>query len=200
VDPGFWNERFRGERYAYGTEPNDFLRAHAARIPPGRVLCLAEGEGRNATFLAGRGHLVTAVDFSAEGLRKAARLAGERGVTIDLVEADLAIYEPEADAYAGVVSIFCHLAPPLRRRLHGAVARALVPGGVFLLEAYTPRQLAFGTGGPRDPALLVEPEELGAEVAALAVEHLVEVVREIHEGTAHAGRSATVQLIAARRS
>ena len=106
---GFWDDRYRSETYAYGVEPNDFLRASAARIPPGRVLCLAEGEGRNAVFLASLGYAVTAVDLSSEGLRKAERLARERGVTIDVVQADLGEYEPEAGAYAGVVSIFAHL-------------------------------------------------------------------------------------------
>jgi SAM-dependent methyltransferase len=199
VGPDFWNERFGGDAYAYGTEPNDLLRAEAGRFPAGaRVLCLAEGEGRNATFLATRGHRVTAVDFAREGLRKAARLAAERGVELDLVQADLATYEPEADAFGGVVSIFCHLPAPVRRRLHQLVTRALAPGGVFVLEAYTPRQLAFGTGGPRDPALLVEPADVRAELAPLVIVRCEEVERDIHEGPMHGGRSATVQVVATR--
>ena len=80
----FWDERFRGNEYAYGREPNDFLRAEAHRIPAGPVLCLAEGEGRNAVFLAGLGHEVTAVDFSLEGLRKTERLAREHGVALEV--------------------------------------------------------------------------------------------------------------------
>ncbi len=86
----FWDDRYKVEDYVYGREPNDFLRAEAHRIAPGRVLCLAEGEGRNAVFLAGLGHQVTAVDQSIEGLRKADRLAREHGVEITTVQADLA--------------------------------------------------------------------------------------------------------------
>ncbi len=204
MDADFWNQRFRGEDYFYGTEPNDYLRARAVRIPAGgRVLCLAEGEGRHATVLAARGHRVTAVDFSAEGLRKAERLAGERGVTLELVVADLAAYEPERDAFAAVIFIFCHLPPEVRRVVLARAAAALVPGGAIVLEAYTPRQLAFGTGGPREPELLIEPEELRAELqlarlGPLAIEELVEVEREVREGSSIGGWSATVQALARR--
>ena len=110
----FWDDRYRGDTYAYGTEPNDFLRAEAHRIGVGPVLCLAEGEGRNAVFLASLGHRVTAVDFSAEGLRKAARLARDRGVEIELVEADLATFDLGEAAWSGIVSIFAHTPPAIR--------------------------------------------------------------------------------------
>lgn len=195
----FWDDRFRGEEYAYGREPNEFLRAEADRIPLGPVLCLAEGEGRNAVFLAGRGHAVTAVDFSREGLRKTERLANERGISVTTVYADLAAYEPESSAYAGIVAIFAHLPPAVRARVHAWVPRALRPGGVFLLEAYTPDQLALGTGGPRDPDLLMTLAGLRAELAPLHVEVGREVRRDIHEGAFHAGSSATVQVVALRR-
>lgn len=195
----FWDDRYRGDEYAYGREPNAFLRAEAHRIAPGRVLCLAEGEGRNAVFLAGLGHTVTAVDFSVEGLRKASRLAREHGVEITTVHADLATYEPEIDAFTGVVAIFAHLPADVRSHVHGWIPRALRPAGVYILEAYTPAQLAFGTGGPRDPALLMTLAGLKEELAPLTIEIGREVEREIYEGALHGGPSATVQLAAARR-
>lgn len=191
----FWDDRYRSETYAYGVEPNDFLRSEAARIPPGRVLCLAEGEGRNAVFLASLGYAVTAVDLSTEGLRKAERLARERGVTLDLVQADLADYELEADAFSGIVSIFAHLPVPARKRLHARIPHALVRGGVLVLESYRPEQLAFATGGPRDAALLPTLAELTAELDGLELVVARDAEREIHEGTFHDGRSATVQII-----
>ncbi|MBK6695962.1 MAG: class I SAM-dependent methyltransferase [Myxococcales bacterium] len=194
----FWDERYRAEAYAYGREPNEFLRAEAHRIEPGRVLCLAEGEGRNAVFLAGLGHLVTAVDFSTEGLRKAERLAREQNVAIATVHADLATYAPETDAFTAVVAIFAHLPPPVRKHVHGWIPRALRSGGVFILEAYTPAQLAHNTGGPRDAALLMTLDGLREELAPLTVEVGREVVREINEGAFHGGLSATVQLVASR--
>lgn len=195
----FWDDRYRADEYAYGREPNEFLRAEAHRIAPGRVLCLAEGEGRNAVFLARLGHKVTAVDFSVEGLRKAERLAREQQVEIATVHADLATYEPEVDAFTGIVAIFAHLPPPLRRRVHAWIAPALRAGGVYILEAYTPHQLAFDTGGPRDAALLMTLAGLREELAPLTIELGREVERQIHEGAFHGGRSATVQVVAVRR-
>ena len=194
----FWNERFGSEEYAYGREANEFVVAQAARIPRGRVLCLAEGEGRNAVFLAGLGHEVTAVDLSTEGLRKTERLAKERDVTVTTVHADLATYEPEEGAFTGIVSVWAHLPPAVRARVHGWVTRALRPGGVFLLEAYRPAQLAFDTGGPRDVALLPTLEALRAELAPLRLELGREVERVVHEGAFHSGLSATVQVVAIR--
>lgn len=194
----FWDERFSAEEYVYGREPNEFLRAEADRIPPGPVLCLAEGEGRNAVFLAERGHTVTAVDFSLEALRKTARLAQECGVPVTTIHADLALYEPKMRAYAGIIAIFAHLPPAVRARVHTWVPSALQPGGVFLLEAYTPDQLALGNGGPREPEWLMTRVGLQEELAPLHFEIAREVRREIQEGKFHTGLSATVQVVAVR--
>ncbi len=195
-----WDERYGGAEYVYGTEPNDFLRAEAPRIPKGRVLCLAEGEGRNAVFLAGLGHDVTAVDLSREGLRKAERLARERGVALAVEQADLASYVPTPGAYAGIVSIFGHLPAPVRRRLYAMIAPALVPGGIFLLEAYRPEQIALGTGGPKDPTMLPTVAQLREELIGLELVVARDVERDIHEGALHDGRSATVQVVGERRA
>lgn len=197
VDSQYWDERYAAEEYAYGREPNEFLRVEAHRIPNGRVLCLAEGEGRNAVFLAGLGHEVTVVDFSRQGLRKAENLARQRGVKLNLIHSDLASYEPE-DGFAGIVSIFAHVPESVRRRIHTWVPQALTTGGIFLLEAYTPRQPAFGTGGPRDPARLMTLEGLRSELSPLRLILGREVEREISEGTYHTGIGATVQVIAVR--
>jgi len=194
----FWDDRYRADAYAYGREPNSFLREEAHRIAPGRVLCLAEGEGRNAVFLAGLGHTVTAVDFSVEGLRKAERLAREQNVAVTTVQADLATYEPELDAFAGIVAIFAHLPAIVRKHVHGWIPRALRSGGVYILEAYTPAQLAFNTGGPRDAALLMTLAGLKEELSPLTMELGLEVEREIHEGVFHGGPSATVQFVGVR--
>jgi SAM-dependent methyltransferase len=190
-----WDERYAQAGYAYGTEPNDFLVAHARQIHPGRVLCLAEGQGRNAVWLAQQGYDVTAVDLSALGLARARQLAAERGVTITTVQADLADYVIEPGAWDGIVSIFCHLPVPARQRLYRQVAAGLRSGGVFLLEAYTPKQLEFGTGGPASIELLVPLTTVRDELAGLEWEIAREVEREIYEGRFHAGHSAVVQLL-----
>jgi len=194
----FWDERYGVEEYVYGKEPNDFVRAEAHRIPRGRVLCIAEGEGRNAVFLAGLGHEVTMVDQSAPGLAKAERLAKERGVSITTVQADLATWTPTG-TYDGVVATFAHFPPDVRRRVHGWIPRALRPGGAFVLEAYTPAQLAFDTGGPKDEAMLMTLAGLREELAPLELEIGRELERDVHEGIFHGGRSATVQVVARAR-
>lgn len=198
MSTNMWDVRFAEPELAYGDQPNDFLREAAANLEPGRALCLAEGQGRNAVWLAERGFATTAVDLSAVGLRRARNLAASRGVNIETVVADLSTWQAEPSSFDLVVAIFAHLPSPARAQMHQMAARALKPGGRLILEAYTPRQLAHNTGGPRDVAMLVEPEVLRAELDGLVVETLQEVEREIHEGAFHNGLSAVVQCVARR--
>lgn len=194
----FWDARYGTADFVFGTEPNDFLRHIAGEIPSGPVLCLAEGEGRNAVFLAGCGHAVTAVDLSAAGLAKAQALAAARGVTLTTAVADLSTYAIAPGAWSGIVAIFMHLPPALRRDLLTRAAAGLRPGGVFAMEAYTPAQLAFGTGGPKDPALLPTLAQLHAELPGLEFTVGRELERDVIEGTGHTGRAAVVQVVARR--
>jgi len=196
-----WDERYSATGFFYGTAPNDFLRErHALIRPGGDVLCLAEGEGRNAVFLAQQGYRPVAVDQSAVGLEKAARLAAERGVQLKPLVADLEHFAIEADRWDAIVSIWCHLPRPLRAAVHRQVVAGLKVGGVFLLEAYTPAQLQHGTGGPKSADLMPTLDELRVELAPLELVHAVEIERVIHEGTGHDGLSAVVQVAAIRRA
>jgi SAM-dependent methyltransferase len=192
----FWNQRFGSTAYLYGTAPNDFVAQVADRIPAGPVLCLAEGEGRNAVFLAGRGHDVTAVDMSAVGLEKAQALAAQRGVRIKTVTADLAAFPLGPAAWSGVVASWAHLPSQLRRRVLAGVVHGLRPGGVVVLEAYTPAQLRYGTGGPKDPDLLMTLAALREELAGLEFEIGHEIERDVTEGSGHTGWAAVVQVLA----
>lgn len=191
-----WDERYSEAEYVYGKEPNDFLADNFGRIPKGTVLCLADGEGRNGVFLAQQGYAVTSVDASRAGLAKAERLAAERGVSLRTVQADLADFTIAPASVDGIVSIFCHLPPAIRKRLHREVVRGLRPGGVLILEAYTPAQIAFGTGGPPVPELTMTLEGLREELAGLDFETGRELERDVIEGKYHTGRGAVVQLIA----
>jgi hypothetical protein len=195
TSPPDWDARYSAPGYAYGTEPNGFLASVATRIPAGPVLCLAEGEGRNAVYLAGLGHPVTMVERSAAGVAKARALAAARGVTIDAVAADLAEYAIAPGTWSGIVAIFAHLPPALRARVHRGVVAGLAPGGAYVLEAYTPDQIALGTGGPRTPELLMTAEALRGELAGLDCEILREVERDVREGSLHTGRAAVVQVV-----
>lgn len=199
-DARFWNDRYAaaGAGYVYGTAPNEFLAAVADRIPPGPVLCLADGEGRNGVHLAALGHAVTSVDLSATGLAKARALAAKRGVPLTTVVADLNDFVIAERAWAAIVAIFMHLPPALRAKVLARAAAGLQPGGVFILECYSPAQMSFNTGGPRDPALLPTLAELRSELAGLDILHGAELERDILEGDGHTGRGAVVQVIAQR--
>jgi len=192
-----WDERYAGERYFYGTEPNEFLRANTRVIPAGgRVLCLGEGEGRNSVFLAGLGYSVVALDQSEVGLAKALQLARARGVLITTQPADLASYRIDPGYWDAIVSIWCHLPSAMRSRVHAQVVSGLKPGGVYLLEAYRPEQLNFGTGGPKSADMLPTLAQLRTELAGLTFEHAAELERDVQEGQGHSGRSAVVQVLA----
>lgn len=196
MDANSWNQRYSQLDFVYGTEPNDFLVEEAGGIPSGPVLCLAEGEGRNAVWLAGRGHSVTAVDQSDVALAKARNLAAARGVVIETVVADLASHPIVPGAWSGIVSFWAHMPAALRRSMHARVVQGLKPGGVFILEAYTPAQLAFGTGGPRSVDLLMTAAQLREELEGLEFEIIRELEREVREGANHTGRAAVVQVVA----
>lgn len=193
-----WDARYSTEEFVYGTEPNAFLVSVSDRLPRGRVLCLAEGEGRNAVYLAQRGCRVLAVDASAVGLQKARRLAGERGVHIDTEVADLADFPIESDSWDAVVSIFCHLPRQVRQNLHRRVVAGLRPGGVLALEAYRPEQIRHGTGGPASADMMPSLAELTRELRGLEFERAVETERDVIEGRYHTGRGAVVQLLACK--
>lgn len=194
-----WDERYSAEGYFYGSEPNDFLRSQAGRIRPrGDVLCLAEGEGRNAVFLAAQGLHVTAVDGSQAGFIKLKELAAQKHTSVETVCADLADYDMGVEKWDAIISIWCHLPAELRADVHGRAVKALRHGGVFVLEAYTPRQLQYKTGGPPVTELLMTLDALRLELSGLDFLHGVELEREIHEGRGHTGLSAVVQIVARR--
>jgi SAM-dependent methyltransferase len=191
-----WDERYSTDEFVYGTDPNDYLASVADRLTPGDLLTIAEGEGRNAVFLAGLGHRVTAVDSSAVGLAKAQRLAAHKGVTLTTETGDLADFDPGQARWQTVVSIFCHLPSALRAALFSRLVAALRPGGLLVLEAYTPDQLAYGTGGPKDIDMLPTLAALQHELAGLDFLIAREIVRPVHEGRFHSGDGAVVQVLA----
>lgn len=198
-----WNQRYNEEGFAYGTEPNDFLQFEHLRIPiGGRVLCLAEGEGRNAVFLAKQGYLVTAIDQSSIGLQNAESLAIQCGVKISTIVADLSDYDFGKEVWDGIVSIAAHVPPLLRKNIHIQVVNSLKKDGVFILEAYTERHLDMnGIGGPppSNKELFMSLDELKIELKGLEFMIASEVERVISEGKYHQGESAVVQIVACKK-
>lgn len=193
-----WDKEFDTDIYVYGKEPNDFLKENSHRIPSGKILCLAEGEGRNAIFLAKKGFQVTAVDSSQVGLNKALKLAAENGVQIETICCDLATFELGDTCWDGIVSIFCHLSPEIRGPLFQKMKRALKQSGVFLIEGYTPEQLKYKTGGPPCAEMMTTAKMLESELSELEFIHLKELEREVTEGVNHTGLASVVQGIAVK--
>ena len=194
-----WDERYNIEEYAYGTAPNDFLKERYHAIPTGAVLSLAEGEGRNAVFLAKQGYEVTAVDASSVGLGKAKKLAEKHGVDIDFIHADITEFDMGENRWDGIVSIFFPLPPAQRVKLHEKVVAGLKRNGVFLVEAYTPDQLNYGTGGGKSAETMMSKESFMRELGDLTFIHLAEIERHVLEGIYHTGLSAVVQAIGTQR-
>ncbi|MDK2970799.1 MAG: hypothetical protein PWP23_554 [Candidatus Sumerlaeota bacterium] len=197
-EPSFWDERYRRPGYTYGLAPNEFLVSSLAtyEVARGPALCIAEGEGRNAVHLALLGFRPLAVDHSPVGLAKASSLANEKGVAIETRCTDLAHFPFSPSAHTLAISIWCHLPPALRRKVHQGVAATLRPGGLYILESYHPDNIGRGTGGPQVPELCVTAADLRSDLPGLEILHLAEAEREVSEGTCHAGLAAVTQLVA----
>lgn len=196
-----WDERYAEDGFAFGTEPNDFLREVASQLPVGRTLCLGDGEGRNGVFLAELGHDVVTVDLSPVGVLKARRLASERGVSLDARVADLASFDLGTAAWNSIVSVFCHLPPELRHHIHSAIPGALQTGGYFVFEAYRQANIGRGVGGPQNASMTVELEDVLNDLGEGGIDIVIgrEVERDIVEGKYHNGQSATTQVLARKK-
>lgn len=195
-----WNRRYDSPEFLFGTAPNEWLREQAHLLPPrGRVLCVADGEGRNSVWLARQGFQVDAFDVADRAVDKARAFAQREGVSVDFAVADCDGFAwPEA-AYDGVAAIFVQFAdPPLRARLFERIVRCLKPGGVLILQGYTPKQLEYRTGGPPILSHLYTPELLQAAFADLSIIELKDYEAMVHEGQGHSGQSALIGLVARR--
>ena len=193
-----WNERFGGADYFYGTAPNAFLAAQAHRLRPGlTALAVADGEGRNGVWLAEQGLEVLAVDFSEKALQKSRKLAESRGAVLQTELADLYAWDWGENRFDVIVAIFIQFASSAQRPvLHAAMQQALKPGGLLLLQGYTPRQLEYRTGGPSNADNLYTAEDLRRDFGAMEILELREHDDEIREGPGHSGMSALVDLVA----
>jgi 2-polyprenyl-3-methyl-5-hydroxy-6-metoxy-1,4-benzoquinol methylase len=194
----FWNERYAETAYAYGQEANDFLKAQQIGSDL-KVLCLAEGEGRNGVYLAGLGNDVTCIDYSEEGLKKTSQLAAQNGVEVSCICADLGEINLVENSWDVIVAIFAHFPTPVKSHIWPQIFTALKPGGKLIMEVYDQEQLRFGTGGPQHPELLYSKEELQELlVGAYQIFQIDKVYREVQEGTYHNGASATIQVLATK--
>lgn len=194
MDRHDWDARYAAHEMVWGLEPNRFVAAECAEMPPGRALDLACGEGRNAVWLATRGWHVTGVDFSQVAIDKARRLAESRDVTVELVVADLIEYEPPARTFDLVLLAYLQVPDDDRRVIWPRAAEAVAAGGTFLLVGHDSRNLTDGTGGPKDPRVLYCAGDVVPLLGDLVVERAGEVTRDVD------GKTAIDCLVRARRA
>ena len=195
-----WEGRYRTPDYAFGKEPNYFLAACRTLLPrSGKALAVADGEGRNGIWLAEQGLDVLSIDFSPTAQEKARALAKQRGVSLTIAPADVHAWDYPDAAFDVVVEIFTQFSSPAERAQKWAgMRKALKPGGLLIIQGYTPKQLQYGTGGPKQVENLYTRAMLEAAFGDLRDVAIVEEELEIHEGTSHGGMSAVINLTARR--
>ncbi len=193
-----WDERYAGEEYFYGVEPNAFLVSQASLLKPGMsCLAVADGEGRNGVWLAQQGLDVLSLDASPVALDKARKLAQQRGVAMRFEQVDLMQWDGGEDRFDVVVAIFIQFVPPgQREQLFERIKRYLKPGGLLLLQGYTPRQLEYRTGGPSQAENLYSEDLLRNSFGDMDILQLREHDDVIREGAGHSGMSALIDLVA----
>lgn len=192
-----WDEKFSREGYFYGFEPNVFIESKTTLlVPQGKVLCLGEGEGRNAVYLADKGFQVTALDASAIGMSKALALAAKRGVSFNVQLLDLEQWDPKEN-YDAVVTSYLHLEEPLRTQAFRKAISSLSPGGYFIGEFFSLDQIPRESGGPKKPSLLYTIDSL-QEIFTLdgcAILYLEECDVPLDEGNGHQGDALVIRVI-----
>lgn len=198
MDSADWDARYGGQELVWSAEPNRFLVQEVSGLPAGRALDVACGEGRNAIWLAERGWRSTGVDFSAMGLAKAERLAGERGVDVEWIEADLAQWAPPEGAFDLVVIFYLQLPSELRHRVYRRMATAVAPGGTMLVVGHDIRNLTEGYGGPQDSSVLFSPQDVVEDLVPLRIVSAEQVHRTVD--TAEGRRTAIDALVRAERT
>jgi SAM-dependent methyltransferase len=193
-----WEDRYRVPDYVFGTEPNYFLVSCKALLPrSGKALAVADGEGRNGIWLAEQRLEVLSLDFSPSAQEKARALAKQRGVTLTIAQADVHTWDYPEAAFDVVVEIFTQFSTPAERAKKWAgMRKALKRGGLLIIQGYTPKQLQYGTGGPKQVENLYTRAMLEEAFRDFRDMKIVEEEIEIYEGTSHGGMSAVINLTA----
>ena len=198
----FWNQRYGAEEYAYGIDPNEFLKDELAKLEPGVLLLPGDGEGRNSVWAARNSWKVDAFDMSMEGKNKTLKLAKKLGV-LDKINYEVCMledFEPSLQ-YSAIASVFFHTPPPVRKYFHGKINDWLAPGGVFILEAFTPAQVTNKrpSGGPPTIEMMDAENELRNELSFLDIEYCKELEVELNEGQYHSGIADVVRFVGRKK-
>ncbi len=191
----FWDQRYDTEEFVYGKHPNAFFKDFIDRNHPGSLLLPAEGEGRNAVYAALKGWKVTAFDFSINARKKALELCREYGVEVGYHISSIEDFHTD-DRFDAIALIFLHLPPEHRHRMHRKLIGFLKPGGYFVMEAFSKKQVHYNTGGPKNTSLLYQRQDLMDDIQDLELEYFKDKLREVGEGYYHRGKAEVIQLIA----
>lgn len=195
-----WDERFARPEFVYGEAPNAFIKENAYRLKAGgSILAAGDGEGRNSVWLARQGFRVVNVDYSRAGLKKTKILAGKYAVEVQTVCADLSSWNFPSEAFDGVIATFLHLPPEIRPVVHKKMIQALKPGGWLLLEAFHKSQLGLSSGGPKNPELLYEVEDLLQDFAGSGQIDCRMVEKHLDEGPGHQGLARVVDCLVQKK-
>lgn len=193
-----WNQRYSGEEFAYGEQPNNYLKEQLEKLKPGTILFPAEGEGRNAVFAARLGWKVSAFDISAEGKKKALLLAEKNNVKIDYQVGELATLNYTTGQFDAVALIYAHFPADIKSLMHKTLDNYLRKGGVIIFEAFSKAHLAYlarneKVGGPKDIASLFSTDELRTDFADYEIMELEEKEIELNEGSFHNGTGSVIR-------
>jgi len=199
-----WNERYKNEEFAYGEEPNNFLKEQLERLIPGAILFPAEGEGRNAVFAAKHCWKVSAFDISSEGKNKAHRLATKNNVTIDYQVGELQILNFVAEQFDVIALIYAHFPAEIKSSIHKALDKYLRKGGIIIFEAFSKNHLDYNSknekvGGPKDVDALFSIKEIESDFSNYEISLLEEKVIELNEGAFHNGEGSVIRFVGRKK-
>ncbi|GAB3986034.1 class I SAM-dependent methyltransferase [Spirosoma daeguense] len=199
-----WNARYRSDEYAYGLQPNDYLKEKLQTLSVGKILFPAEGEGRNAVYAAKIGWNVSAFDISVEGQKKARQLADNNHVTLDYQVGELQTLPYVTDQFDAVALIYAHFPADIKSTYHRQLGQYVRSGGFIIFEAFSKKHLSYvlqdeRIGGPRDIESLFSIDELTADFASFTFLELQEMEIELHEGLYHNGRGSVIRMLAQKK-
>jgi SAM-dependent methyltransferase len=196
----YWDERYANEQYAYGEEPNVYLKEKLELLKPGKMLFPADGEGRNSVYAARIGWEAHAFDQSKEGRNKALSLATKSGVKIAYQVGEFQSLSFEDSAFDAIALIYAHFSGDQKSIYHQRLNRYLKPGGHIIFEAFSKGHLAYNSqnprvGGSKDLNMLFSIEELELDFAGFDILELHEQEVELKEGIFHVGKGMVIRFL-----
>lgn len=195
-----WNDRYSNEEFAYGEEPNNYLKEQLEKLNSGTILFPAEGEGRNAVFAARSGWIVDAFDISTEGKNKALKLAETNNVTIRYQVGELESLNYQTEEFDAIALIYAHFPAEIKSATHKQLDKYLRKGGIIIFEAFSKKHLEYlakndKVGGPKDVESLFSIEEIKADFHDYEIIELVEKEIELNEGLFHNGKGSVIRFV-----